>query len=235
VSGFQHWGVSIWSFRLQYRALAGLDGRSNLAKSYICKNNHTADRFTLGKDERLKSRKLIDRVFREGKSFALFPFRVYYISLPPLPPRGASSKGAPLTDADAARGIAAASVDAAPGVAASAETVAASGIAVPADNTAGPAVAAAAGTVAKPGARRLQAGFGASSRNFKKAVDRNRIKRLTREAYRLQKHTLQAWLQEKDRHLTLFFIYTGKELPGYEVVKEKIGLALQKLMKEPGS
>lgn len=86
-----------------------------------------------------------------------------------------------------------------------------------------------------PTAPCLQAGFGASSRNFKKAVDRNRIKRLTREAYRLQKPILQEWLRKKDRSLALFFIYTGKELPDYEVVKDKIGLALQKLMKEAGS
>jgi ribonuclease P protein component len=123
---------------------------------------------TLGKNERLKSRKGIDRVFREGKSFAFFPFRVYYAPLLlPIP--------------------------------------------------------------------HLQAGFGASSRNFKKAVDRNRIKRLSREAYRLQKQPLYDWLKEKDRTLAVFFIYTGKELPEYVLVKEKIGQALQKLIKELGS
>jgi ribonuclease P protein component len=148
----------------------------------------------LGKDERLKSRKLIERIFREGKSFALYPFRVYYaplsaLSLPPSP--APLWTPFPLTVQ----------------------------VVVPPD----------------PVTTRLQAGFGASSRNFKKAVDRNRIKRLIREAYRLQKHPLGEWLKEKDRTLAVFFIYTGKELPDYGVVKDKIGLALQKLMKEPGS
>ena len=155
------------------------------------KRTKTAHSFTLGKEERLKSRKLIERVFREGKSFALFPFRVYYAPLPASQP---------------ARIV--------PGVP---DPV----IAVPPDPS-------------RPSPR-LQAGFGASSRNFKKAVDRNRIKRLSREAYRLQKQTLYEWLKEKDRTLAVFFIYTGKELPEYDMVREKIGLALQKLMKNTGS
>jgi ribonuclease P protein component len=78
----------------------------------------------------------------------------------------------------------------------------------------------------------LQAGFGAGSRHFKKAVDRNRIKRLSREAYRLQKQPLIDLLAEKGISMAVFFIYTGKELPDHSTVKAKIGVALQKLIKE---
>jgi ribonuclease P protein component len=78
----------------------------------------------------------------------------------------------------------------------------------------------------------LQAGFGASSRHFKKAVDRNRIKRLSREAYRLQKQALFQRLEEKGLCLAVFFIYTGKDLPDHATVTQKIGVALQKLIKE---
>ncbi len=77
----------------------------------------------------------------------------------------------------------------------------------------------------------LKAGFTASSKNFKKATDRNRIKRLIREAYRLQKNNLENVLQLKNKGVHLFFIYTGKELPTYEVVFEKTGNVLKRIIK----
>jgi ribonuclease P protein component len=76
----------------------------------------------------------------------------------------------------------------------------------------------------------LQCGVGVSVRNFKKAVDRNRIKRLTREAYRLQKTALVQKMKDHPRVLCLFLIYTGKELPAFTLVKEKLALILQKLI-----
>jgi ribonuclease P protein component len=77
----------------------------------------------------------------------------------------------------------------------------------------------------------VQAGFSASSRQFKKAVHRNRIKRLMREAYRLQKGMLEKTLQPKQQQMALFFIYTGKELPSYELVNERIAVLLNKLIR----
>ena len=77
----------------------------------------------------------------------------------------------------------------------------------------------------------MQAGVGVSNKNFKKAVDRNRIKRLMREAYRLQKNTLQEHLQQQGRTLSVFFLYQGKELPQYQDVFEKMGSALKRLIK----
>ena len=78
-------------------------------------------------------------------------------------------------------------------------------------------------------AHRLQAGFGVSARTFKKAVERNRIKRLTREAYRLQKISLQQTLELRGKHLAVFFLYTGKDLPAYELIKDKMKAVLQQL------
>ena len=77
----------------------------------------------------------------------------------------------------------------------------------------------------------LQATVSVSTRHFKKAVDRNRIKRLMRESYRLQKNNLQIVLEENHVNLAVFFIYTGKELPEYNLIFEKIGSAIQKLEK----
>ena len=77
----------------------------------------------------------------------------------------------------------------------------------------------------------LQAGVGVSSKYFKKATDRNRIKRLMREAYRLQKKILQDHLEEKQNKLSVFILYVGKELPEYEIVFEKIGVILKRLIK----
>jgi ribonuclease P protein component len=62
-------------------------------------------------------------------------------------------------------------------------------------------------------------------------VDRNRIKRLTREAYRLQKNTLQQKLLEAEKQLNVFFIYTGKEIPDYLLIKEKTTQILNRLIK----
>jgi ribonuclease P protein component len=76
----------------------------------------------------------------------------------------------------------------------------------------------------------IKAGVTTSSRNFKKAVERNRVKRLMREAYRLQKAPVKLILQERQLSLTVFFIYTGKELPVYKEVFEKMGILLSKLI-----
>lgn len=119
----------------------------------------------MGKNERLKSRKLIEQVFEGGKGFNVFPFRVAYKVIEIYP-------------------------------------------------------------------EHLQAGFGVSSRNFRKAVNRNRIRRMMREVYRLQKQVLTCKLKEKNINLALFLMYTGKEVPEYELIKEKISLILQRFIKK---
>ena len=78
--------------------------------------------------------------------------------------------------------------------------------------------------------KQLQFAVGVGTRYFKHAVDRNRVKRLIREAYRLQKQELQQMIQEKELQLTMFFIFTGKAVPDFEIIKEKMKLALDKLI-----
>jgi len=52
-----------------------------------------------------------------------------------------------------------------------------------------------------------------------------------RESYRLQKNTLQIKVDENQQKLAIFFLYTGKELPEYPLVFEKIGSAILKIEK----
>lgn len=74
------------------------------------------------------------------------------------------------------------------------------------------------------------AGFAVPSRVFKKAVERNRIKRQMREAYRLQKNELTTFLHENGFELALFFIFVDKKLPQYADLHKKTGKALKKLI-----
>lgn len=77
----------------------------------------------------------------------------------------------------------------------------------------------------------VQVGVTAGKRYFKKAVDRNRIKRLIREAYRLQKHELAEVLKQKQQRCSLFFMYVDKTIPSFPVVKDAMNKCLKRLEK----
>ena len=74
--------------------------------------------------------------------------------------------------------------------------------------------------------------FSAPKRNFKRAVDRNRVKRLLREAYRLNKFTLVETAHTQNKTIHLAFLFTGRELPSFTGVQDKIILILQRLKSE---
>lgn len=66
-------------------------------------------------------------------------------------------------------------------------------------------------------------------RSFKRAVDRNKIKRLIREGYRKNKDAFYEKLENKKVHL--MFIFTSKTIPEYAEIEEKIIVALKCLSK----
>lgn len=72
-------------------------------------------------------------------------------------------------------------------------------------------------------------GAGVGKKHFKRAVDRNRIKRLIREAYRTQKLPLKELALTKGVTLKLFFIFTGKELPAFNDMEQTMSIILKKL------
>jgi ribonuclease P protein component len=119
--------------------------------------------FSYNKKEKLKSRTQLEAIFASGKSFSVFPVKVFFIE----------------TDATQTESI--------------------------------------------------KAGVGVSARHFKKAVQRNRIKRLLREAYRLEKQKLYTQLTEQQKQIAVFFLYVDKEMPAFEVVREKMKDCLAKL------
>lgn len=121
---------------------------------------------TFGKQERLHSKKQIDRLFKEGGSFFKYPFRVYFlkekIKEPVLP----------------------------------------------------------------------QVLIAVSKKNFRKAVDRNKIKRRIREAYRKNKKPLAEYCLNNSVSVMLGLIYTGKTILDYAEIEKKIILILHHLIEQ---
>ena len=68
-----------------------------------------------------------------------------------------------------------------------------------------------------------------SKKQFRKATDRVRIKRLMREAYRKNKLPLYAKLEENQEQLLIAIVFIGKKMPVYSEIEEKIIILLQRL------
>ncbi|MFS4455374.1 ribonuclease P protein component [Maribacter sp. 2304DJ31-5] len=115
--------------------------------------------FSYPKKEKLKSKKLIEKLFSEGKSVSIYPIKLIY--LPTMLP----------------------------------EEV------------------------------KVQCGVAVAKKNFKSAVQRNRIKRLLREAYRLNKAVV---FNNTKGKFAFLFLYLGKEIPSFKGLEPKMKLLLEK-------
>ena len=72
--------------------------------------------------------------------------------------------------------------------------------------------------------------FSVSKKRFKRAVHRNRIKRLMRERFRLNKHPLYDLLENKEMSISVAFIFVDKEPPDYFLVEKGMLKGIAKLM-----
>lgn len=124
-------------------------------------------KFTLSKNEKLKSKKSIDLLFEVGKHISIFPLRQVYI-LQDLP----------------------------------------------------------------KGQRESLFAVSVPKKSFKRAVDRNRIKRLIREAYRLNCLPLKEKLLADNKQLMVMYIYFGKEMPIYEDIEKTMIKIIERSLKK---
>jgi ribonuclease P protein component len=77
-----------------------------------------------------------------------------------------------------------------------------------------------------------QIAFAVPKRNLKKAVDRNRMKRLMRESYRKNKSDFYAFISDQKITIALLLIYTGKEVTGYTETESKTKSILTQLVQD---
>jgi len=69
-------------------------------------------------------------------------------------------------------------------------------------------------------------------KRFKHAVKRNRLKRLMREAYRLNKHLLIDKLNENNLQIQLAFNYVSDEEMDFLTIEKKVKSAIQKIIEK---
>ena len=76
----------------------------------------------------------------------------------------------------------------------------------------------------------VRVAFTVPKKSFKKAVERNKIKRRMREAYRLNfQKILEKYISQNDKQLKLFFIFIGKKMVEYKDIETNLIAILQKI------
>ena len=81
------------------------------------------------------------------------------------------------------------------------------------------------------GAYPVQFAVSVPKRRFRRAVQRNRIRRLIREAYRLHKYQLYEALEGEGGQLAIMVIYIGEEEPVFPQVEAAVRVMIRRLIK----
>lgn len=78
----------------------------------------------------------------------------------------------------------------------------------------------------------IQAAFTVPKKNFRRANERNVIRRRVREAYRLHKHLLYDAIGDTKRQFALMWLYTGKEEMSYQEIEKSMIAAIRRFIRE---
>lgn len=75
----------------------------------------------------------------------------------------------------------------------------------------------------------FKVGVSVPKKKFKRAVDRNKLKRLIREGFRLNQVELEKKCKRKQKQCLLMFVFQGTDLVSYAALEPKIVLILREL------
>ena len=66
-------------------------------------------------------------------------------------------------------------------------------------------------------------------RKFKRAVDRNRVKRWVREAWRLERRSFEQLVEDRGEQWAIVLIFVGKEMPDWTVCQTAMKKLIRRL------